>query len=179
MGCVWVVGGTRKTHANQISLHTARFQGLFRELLVRRRRGVDHQCLRVTCTPHQKLIGARSDGRMIREGRRTDIREVTRQFEEVDDLARLCCVALHPEIQHASECTGPQRGEGELVRGMRREPEVRDPSDMRAGKEVSEGGLVSQRVRWRSERGDGIGRGVSMMERQQRRGGDRLRVKTM
>ena len=74
-----------------------------------RRRRVDHQRLRVA-----------------------HVREVTCQPERVDDFGayRRVLAALHPKVQHAAECVGPEHLERQLVRGVRLEAGVGDPGDL-------------------------------------------------
>lgn len=56
---------------------------------------------------------------------------MARQLEVVDDLAGRLCIALHAEAQYAAEGVRPERLLRERIRGVGREPEVRDPCDLR------------------------------------------------
>jgi len=60
-----------------------------------------------------------------------DIRQVARQPERIDDLAAHCLIAaLDTKAEHAAENALPQRLEGELVRRVRVEADVRHPADL-------------------------------------------------
>ena len=97
------------THTNKVRRNTSCQLLIRRQLLVGRRRRVDHQRLGVA-----------------------HVRKITRQLERVDDFGahRRVLAAVHSEAQHAAECIRPERLERQLVRLVRLEADVRDPGDL-------------------------------------------------
>lgn len=95
-------------HPNQIRRDPARELLLSRKLLMRRRRRMNHERLRIA-----------------------HIRQVARQLQPVDharaDLRVLA--ALHAEAQHAAERAGAEHRLRELVGRVARQPGVGDPGD--------------------------------------------------
>jgi len=120
----------RGTDPDEIWGNTARDLFLLGQLLVRRRRRMDHERLGVA-----------------------DIGKVTRQPERVDDLtAHHRVAALHAKAQHAPKRALPERPEGQLVRRVRHEAEVGHPGDLLVLFEVLRESERIVRVALRAER---------------------------
>ena len=116
------------------------------ELLVRRRRGVYHERLRVA-----------------------DVREVAREAQRVDDAPPDVRVARNAEVEDAPVRARAQVALRDAVRRVRGQPEVRDPRDLRVLLEPP-AGSVCVSAGW----GDGrrrTGRGAARCRTGAARGG--------
>lgn len=59
----------------------------------------------------------------------SNVCEVTREFEFIDDCATDARVAFDAEAENASECVGTEETFGVFVAWVAREAGIRDPSD--------------------------------------------------
>ena len=98
----------RSSHPNEVRRDARLRLLLGRQLLVRRRRGVDDERLGVA-----------------------DVREVARELHRVDDCRTHSRVALDPEVEHAPKLPRAQQAQRHLVRRVAWKAKVRHPRDCR------------------------------------------------
>lgn len=100
------------------------------------RRRVDDERLRVACTTsklHQHTTTSNGVENVWWKGKErihTDIGEVARKLQAIDDRLRGLCTAFDAEAEHAAECIRLQQLQRERVGFVAREAEVRHPGDL-------------------------------------------------
>ena len=111
------VPDAQTTHPNQIRSHPRRELLFLGELLVRRRRRVDDECLRIAWIADREPTSVTVPSETVPTARElTNVREVTRELHFVDNLAADAGVAFDPECQHPAERARAEEAQRVLVR---------------------------------------------------------------